>query len=61
MAGTWATTAARRIGEHAGLLAAVTGEQRANPFTGRIGMEDLAAAWQYAYDRAVHPSSGGGS
>lgn len=61
MVSTWAVRAAGRIGQRAGLLAAAHGIARPNPFAGQVGLEDLAAAWQYAYDRAVHPSGGHGA
>jgi hypothetical protein len=59
VASTWAVRAAGRIGQRAGFLTAAHGIPRPNPFAGKVGLEDLAAAWQYAYDRAVHPSAGG--
>lgn len=52
----WLVRAAARIGTRAGALAAAQGIARPNPFTGKA--EDLARAWQDAYDRAVHPSAG---
>lgn len=58
MSSAWAVASARKIGHRAGQLAAVTGHPRSNPFTGKAGLEDLAAAWQHGYDRAVHPSGG---
>lgn len=56
---TWAVRAAARIGRRAGYLAAAANLPRPNPFAGKPGLDDLADAWQDAYDRAAHPSAGG--
>jgi putative component of membrane protein insertase Oxa1/YidC/SpoIIIJ protein YidD len=55
----WAVRAAARIGQRAGYLAAAANLPRPNPFAGKPGVADLAAAWQDAYDRAAHPANGG--
>lgn len=53
----WALLTAARIGWAAGASTASTGRPRRNPFH-RRGLDDLAGAWQHAYDRAVHPATG---
>lgn len=53
-----ATAAAARMGARAGERCRRTGIPAVNPFTGKRGREDLAAAWRRAYFGAV---SAGGS
>jgi hypothetical protein len=48
-----ATAAAARMGARAGERYARTGIPATNPFTGKRGRDDLAAAWRRAYFGAM--------
>jgi hypothetical protein len=56
MSSAWAVRTAARIGHRAAAVTLHTGIPRPNPFAGK-GLDDLAEAWQHAYDRAIHPSA----